>query len=132
MTKRLVGFALIFIAPFITRGQLIFNPDDVWTYSFSTLSFGGTTIRSFPNYGSLMMTFSSFAAGATLQYEMFDGEPGDFLIRTGLITSGSSFSTAPALAFQDLAGSVRLTMLTGHAPWRLSLSAQGYPTRRTR
>ena len=115
MKSRLILFSLLLATVLVGHAQLVLNPGDVWTYSFSTMGFNSTTIRSGgqPNYGLLTMTFSSFPSGATLQYEMFEGAPAGSSFRSGLITSGGTFSTGPANTWQDLNGSVRLSMLTG-------------------
>jgi hypothetical protein len=115
MNLRLISCALLFSFAFFCRAQLVLNPGEVWTHSFATLPYLSTSPRppGLPNYGSLELTFGSFTSGSTLQYEMFEGAATGSPVRSGLITSGAYFVTAPANIWGDLNGAVRLSMLTG-------------------
>src|SRR4051812_47646 len=69
------------------RSQLVLNPGDTWTYRFNSLVRTGL-VSSFlesPN-GSLAVTVdsSTFQAGETLRYEMFETDTSETPICSGL------------------------------------------------
>ena len=116
MKLLLIHLTLFLATAFLADEPLRLNPGDVWTNSFNTLPFTGTTSSSGAgtSYGSLQMNFNIFGNGATLRYEMFEGVlAGGDAARSGLITAGGNFSATQSFLWQDLNGSVRLTMLTG-------------------
>jgi len=115
MKSRLTYLSLLIVANFSAQAQMILNQGDVWTHSFSTLpnTITGGLPFTFPPNGTVIANFSSFPAGSTMRYEMFEGGPVGPPILSGLVTSGATLIAGPPYAWQDLNGSVRFTMLTG-------------------
>ena len=96
------------------RAQIILNEGDVWDYHFTSMKLvSANGIFGSPS-GQLAIYFDSFPSG-TLKWEVLEGAADASFIASGLLTpaSGSGIVGAWSFRWQDLEGSVRLTMLTG-------------------
>jgi hypothetical protein len=102
-----------------TSAQLILNPRDVWTHSFEDLPFIGE-YKIFPGdlrEGIFSFTIApgTFESGARLYFEMFEGGASGTAIASGTITTqpGGPITVHSPYTWQDQAGTVRFTMVTG-------------------
>ena len=99
--------------------QLALNRSDVWAYSFDELPFVGE-YKIFPEdlreaVFSFTIAPGSFEAGSLLNFEVFEGAP------VGAPRASGSVAVEPAqpitvhssFTWQDVAGSVKFTMVTG-------------------
>ena len=114
MKTQVIVFTLLLTGSLAWGAQrLALNPGDVYSYSFTNMNFTGmgTSYGSF--YGAISITFAGFSAGSQLKYEIFEDTNQINLLKNGVIGSGAYFSTSIANAWQDLNGSVRLTMQAG-------------------
>src|SRR2546422_10540402 len=114
----LVFCALLFGSSFPLFGQLVLNPGDSWTYTFSSLPFqGGTNVFLTSTHGEFDFTVrsSSFDPGDTLAYEMFENSTSEAPICSGTLNTapqGTLICSAPN-GWQDVQGAVRFRMLSG-------------------
>jgi hypothetical protein len=100
------------------HAQLVLNPGQTWTYSFSSLPFVGNTnafTTSPQGIFSFSVNGSTLQSGDLLSYEMFEGSPSLTPICAGTMTGSSPTTLActSPVAWQDREGSVRFTMLSG-------------------
>jgi hypothetical protein len=99
--------------------QVTLNAGETYTYQFSTLPRTGFTFFGAPS-GLLALGVNgpSLQPGDSLRFEMFDDVPsGDpFFSRTVTASSDpSEFFASVSFVWQDLQGSIRLTMVSGSA-----------------
>ncbi len=99
--------------------QLFLNPHDVWTHSFDEIPFADE-YKIFPGdlregVFSFAIESGTFEVGAKLYFEIFEGAPGGIPRESGTITTEPSqpVTIHSSFTWQDLAGSVRFTMVTG-------------------
>lgn len=99
--------------------QLVLNPHDVWTNSFEELPFV-EEYKIFPGdlrEGTFSFTIApgTFESGSKLNFEMFEGAPGGAPRESGTVTTEPSqpVTVHSPFTWQDVAGSVRFTMVTG-------------------
>jgi hypothetical protein len=118
--RKLLQVAACFAASALsTSAQLVLNPHDVWTNSFNELPFIGE-YKIFPGdlrEGIFSFTIApgTFESGSELYFEVFEGGPGGAPRESGTVTTEPSqpVTIHSPFTWQDVAGSVRLTMLTG-------------------
>jgi hypothetical protein len=111
--------AFIAASALSTSAQLALNPRDVWTNSFSELPFVGE-YKIFPGdlrEGIFSFTIApgTFQSGSELYFELFEGEPAGAPRESGTVTTEPSqpVTIHSPFTWQDVAGSVRFTMVTG-------------------
>src|SRR5262245_4120920 len=125
---RLALILVTMIACCVTSpAQLHLKTGDVFVYQFTTLPWFDN--RSSPAIGGQFYTYGNIQQGGQLQYEMFENavagpvlclRTSEFQFDNGYIGDCQSDR-----AWQDLQGTIRLTMLQGTADIsRLNLSAQ--------
>jgi hypothetical protein len=100
------------------HGQLVLNPGDSWTYPFSALPKTGSAPVFTSTPGGIFdftVDNATFQNGDMLRYEMFEKDTSESPICSGTLSSAPSgqVSCESDSAWQDLAGTVRLTMLAG-------------------
>jgi len=101
------------------RGQLILNTGDTYTYQFNTLPRTGDTTLGIPS-GMLGLNIpqSSLQPGDALRFEIFEGAPVGTPVLSRTVTESSEPVERLGIAdgaWQDLQGSIRLTMISGSA-----------------
>jgi hypothetical protein len=117
MILRHLAFLLLLVATPFCRAQVALNPGDVWIGAFSTVPFFSASSGGFSHAssGGLELSFSSFPSG-TVKFELYEGSPVGPPAASGLVNGGGpggGFVGGAGNLWQDLAGTVRLTMLTG-------------------
>jgi hypothetical protein len=102
-----------------TSAQLALNPGDAWTNSFNQLPFIGE-YKIFPGdlrEGIFSFTIApgTFESGSVLYFELFEGGPFGAPRESGTVTTEPSqpVTIHSSFTWQDIAGSVRFTMVTG-------------------
>jgi len=118
--RKLLQVAACFVASALSASaQLVLNPHDVWTNSFNELPFIGE-YKIFPGdlrEGIFSFTIApgTFESGSKLYFEMFEGAPSGAPRESGTVTTEPSqpVTIHSPFTWQDVAGSVRFTMVTG-------------------
>ena len=120
MKKLTMICSALFVFCLAARAQLVLNAGDTWTYQFNSLpqtgfvpAFGTNPLGSL----SFVVNSSSFQAGDSLAYEMFENNSSETPIFSGLMESAPPFirSGQRDFAWQDLQGEIRFRMVSGSA-----------------
>jgi len=101
------------------QGQVTLNAGETYTYQFGTLPLIGFSFFGAPS-GQLAVGVdgSTLQPGDSLLIEMFDSTPTGKPIASGTVTSASQpldFVVSAYGAWDDVQGSIRLTMISGSA-----------------
>jgi hypothetical protein len=100
----------------IARGQVtLLNAGDSWTYHFTTLDYIGTEVRQIrPFSAEFMVAGTTNQNPGTLFYEAFEGlPPSEALLASQQTISGMECLITKDGAWQDLEGSIRMTVTEG-------------------
>ena len=102
-----------------SSAQLALNRSDVWVYSFDELPFAGE-YKIFPGdlreaVFSFTIAPGSFESGSVLNYEVFEGAPAGTPRTSGSVAvePAQPVTVRSSFTWQDVAGSVKFTMVTG-------------------
>jgi len=118
MKKLAVLTAILLATCSFAHSQLTLGPGETYTYEFETLSPTERYEIGFPPVAAMSVTIYGFQSGDALRIEMFEDDPmgAPFCERTVTNTTNPlHFSCSELYHWQDLQGSIRLTMVSGSA-----------------